>query len=463
MGVHINQEKYEAIEMEKIAEEVFEVVAQWVLRGVVDEVAGKLEEKAEKARENETGNSWISPFIVEYQEEVDRIYEKYVVENHMIEGNSTKPILLSILQVFGIGIEEKDIFLFDRMVENRFKHTAKDKQIKYLKLTYSQLITLIEEWALKDSIKQVSLSLHIENTISEYQLLLSQCEFPDLSNPLGEIIKTLKLTQKKITAKPENSKDTALENHLKSIKEIFAFYAKQLKMLGNAPTFDEITDHQNILNISKFTKFCSDFDITNKQNKDHLSVQQVTQAFLNGNECSRSMNLNQFVAALDALAEIYYNEQYDARNNTKLAKGKITVKRAMFYEYLQLGNRTGYMQKAKGFGLPFSKEKAGYRLPDYDLSKNYKFKDTSKQKKKVDDWKKSKIEAKPSSLRSISIPNPARIAAVKNSLLQRKDRVTWDILKGSQQSSLISKDDLALLFTETDLNEIIASNKNHYK
>ena len=174
------------------------------------------------------------------------------------------------------------------------------------------------------------------------------------------------------------------------------------------------------------------------------------------------MNYSQFIAALDSLADMYYNEQYDVRNSMNYSILPITEKRNMLYEFLQLDNKNQYLQKAKGFGLPFSKEKAGYRLPDYDLSKNYKFKDTSQQKQKISEWKKSK-EVKPSSLRSLSIPNPARLAAVKNSLLQRKDRITWEMLKNSQQSSLISKEELSNLFTESDIKEIMSSNKSNYK
>ena len=466
MGVYVDQEKYDNIARDRMAEQVFFSITEWICGGFVGEVAAVFEEKAEKARVSDQGNSWISPYLSEYQEEVSRMFERYVVENHMIEGNATKPILLSILQLFGIPIEEKDVFLFDRMVENRFKQSLKGKQVKYLKLTYSQLLALIEEWALKDAIKQIPFRSHLENTISEYSLLLNHCEYETLSVPLRELIDLLQLKGKiksqSRTPKPNRSQDSNIENTTRATKEIFNFYARQLKMLGNAPTFDEITDHQNILNISKFTKFCSDFDITSKENKDHISVQQATQAFLSGNDCSRSMNYDQFMLSLEALADLYYDEQYDSRNRTKYARLRPAAKTEMFYKFLRLENRSEYLQKAKGFGLPFSKEKAGYRLPEYDLSKNYKFKDTTQKKQKITEWKKSK-EEKPSSVKQMSPPNPARLAAVKNSLLQRKDRVTWDILKNSQQSSLISKDELSNLFTDDDIKEIISANKNAYK
>ena len=462
MGVYFDKEKYDNITIENISEQVFLQIVEFSLKEIISEVAIKLEEKFEKVKESDEGKSWISPYLHEYNEEISRIFERHQVEKGKVEGRSTKAILISILQLFRIPIEEKDIFLFERMAENRFKHMNKDNKINYSKLTYSQIIALIEEWAIKDSIKQLTFAANLENLITEYIELTEQCEYHQLIRSLKGLLKNLQAIQSEYSAKPIRTQDTILENRLKALKEIFHFYAKQLKMLGNAPTFDEITDHQSILNISKFTKFCNDFDITNKQNKDHLSVQQVSQAFLNGNDCSRTMNYSQFIAALDSLADMYYNEQYDVRNSMNYSILPITEKRNMLYEFLQLDNKNQYLQKAKGFGLPFSKEKAGYRLPDYDLSKNYKFKDTSQQKQKISEWKKSK-EVKPSSLRSLSIPNPARLAAVKNSLLQRKDRITWEMLKNSQQSSLISKEELSNLFTESDIKEIMSSNKSNYK
>jgi len=264
--------------------------------------------------------------------------------------------LLSFLKLIQIPSNEKDLFLFDRMVENRLKHVVKGKQIKYLKLSFNQFVSLLEEWASKENISQKSFDNSLQNIIKELNEVTSSSSPTKLTPILTDLTKKLKNLNSSFHSKPQNSSNSYLEVRVKSLKEIFNFYARQIKMLGNKPTFDEITEHQNLLNISKFTKFCQDFGITNKDNKDHLTVQQVTQAFLLGNECSRIMNFSQFIDSLDRLAEIYYNEQYDARNSTSVSRLKINEKRKMLYEFLQLENRNEYMQRAKGFGLPFSKE-----------------------------------------------------------------------------------------------------------
>lgn len=468
LGVNYDREKYEEIEMDKIAEECFEAITEFQLKQLLTEAVQRIEEKIEKTKEMDKGKSWISPFLHEYKDEIYRIFEKKIIEKGMIEGNSSKTILIQILQMIRIPIEDKDMFLFDRMVENRFKQVLKGGAIKYLSLTYSQFLMLLEEWAVKETVKQLSFTNHLENTIKEYLELNRDMEFPLLTDTLIDLVTKLGMIHQNFTSKPQNQKNSLMEYRLKALREVFLFYARQMKMIGNALTFDEITDHQNVLNISKFTKFCGDFMVTSKENKDHISVQMATQAFLNGTDCARAMNFTQFVQAVDKLAELYYSEQYDSRNRTSMASLGLDEKRDQFYGLLGLDNKNEYMQKAKGFGLPFSKEKAGYRLPDYDLSKNYKFKDNSQQKQKIAEWKKTKEEtqnqsANHSSHKLIKSPNPARLAAVKASFLQRKDRVTWDLLKNSQQSSLISKEELSSLFTESDIKEILASSKSTYK
>jgi hypothetical protein len=304
----------------------------------------------------------------------------------------------------------------------------------------------------------MKLSTFLSETISQYKKLESECVHSDLSSALSGLLKDLGQIQQTLELSSYHALNSIAQDRLKALKEIFSFYARQLKMLGNSPTFDEITDHKNLLNISKFIKFCADFNITNKRNPDYITVQQATQAFLNGNKCSRSMNCDEFIISIDSLADMYYNSKYDHRNNTNVSIFSIDRKRNLFYEFLRLDDRTEYINTLKGFGLPFSKEKAGYRLPDYDLSKNYKFRDQTKQKVKISLWKKAKQDVN-TEIRSVSVPNPARIAAVQNSLLQRKDRVTWDLLKNSLESTLITKEDLGALFTEADIKEIL-SNKN---
>lgn len=465
LGVDFDEEKYNQSLVENLAEEAYLITTEFLFRDFIAAVTEKLEEKMRKIRDGGEGNSWISPYISEFKVELYEIFEKHSIEKGIIEGNYAKLVLLTFLKLVQISSEDKDMLLFDRMVENRLKHMVKTKQVKYLKLSFNQFISLIEEWASKENLTQQSFDSNLSSIIKELNEVATKQSSPNLNPIIQDLTVKLKNLNRSFHSKPQNSGSSYLETRIKALKEIFNFYARQIKMMGKKPTFDEITEHQNLLNISKFTKFCSDFGITNKENKDHLTVQQVTQAFLLGNECSRIMNFSQFVDALDRLAEIYYNEQFDARNNLNYSKLKIAEKRKMIYEFLQLDDRNEYMQRTKGFGLPFSKEKAGFRLPEYDLSKKYKFRDMTERKLKVAEWRNKKNSLSAERMLSKIPPNisPARLIAVKNSLLQRKDRVTWETLKGSNQLSLAMKEDISSLFTENDRREVLSTTKRLYK
>ena len=48
---------------------------------------------------------------------------------------------------------------------------------------------------------------------------------------------------------------------MKLLKEIFDFYARQKRMLGKTPTFDDINKNLNSLSMGEFLKFCSDFKV----------------------------------------------------------------------------------------------------------------------------------------------------------------------------------------------------------
>lgn len=453
-----NEEKAEKIMIENLTDEVFIAVAENIFASILDEVAATIEVKNEKIKEIDREKSWISQYLIDNKNELAAVFKKYSNDKMTIEGNCSKIILVTFMKMIKVPVEERDLFLFDRMVENRFKQNIFQSQVKYSRLTFNQFILLLEEWAVKEVISQISFYSNLKSTIQELKSLKLINKNSPTIPILKDLTNQLRSIQKSYISKPQNIQNSFIEPKLKALKELFNFYAKQIKMIGRKPTFDQIADHQSLLNISKFTKFCSDFGITDKDNNDHINVQQVAEAFLSGNDCSRTMTFTQFLEALDKIADIYYNEQYDLKHQSNYSNLKISEKRKLFYEFLQLDNRNDYMQRAKGFGLPFSKEKAGFRIPEYDLSKKYRFRDLSLQKEKIAEWRRTKNSVSTQVMTSRQpIPSPIRLAAVRNRLLTRKDRVTWDLLKDAQVSTLISKVDLSYLFTEADIREMMSS------
>lgn len=254
--------------------------------------------------------------------------------------------------------------------------------------------------------------------------------------------------------KSKSKQPRDLENlQMRGIRDIYDFYAKQVKMIGQYPTFTELTDHKKVLNLSKFTKFCSDFNLLNNTREKHkIPLKQLQNIFIRATKCQRVMNFNEFIIALDDLADLYYNSQYDLYFNENLSNLSTEEKKKRLLLLIHCENPDIYSQRLKGFGSNFSAEKKGYRIPEYDLSKKYKFKDQTKIKQKIDIWKHQKIMIEEPD-RSKSVPPYARLQAIQKSLLMRPDRITWDSI--TKNSNLISKNELFDIFNTEDIDELL--------
>ena len=425
-----------------------------VLEELTTSLNTALAEKSSNKIPRKPTESWISPFIAEYEQEVLSILSFLDEEkNGLIVGSQLRNLLVRMLNAFNITPSEKDLFLFERMVENRYKQASSERlhRYKYLKLTYSQCLSLIEEWALKESYKQFSVKSKVKDTIYEYELLLGQVkEFPEIVETVQGIINNLRGINSKNSV--SQGKDIG-ELQSKGAKEVFSFYARQIKMVGQFPTFTQLTDHKIVLNLSKFTKFCSDFElISTTREKYKISLKDISNIFIKATNCQRVMTYDNFVDALEQLSEAYYSDQYDMHYHENLSLLATDEKKRRLMLLLHFEDPAIYTERLKGFGQAFSIERKGYRLPENDLSKRYKYKDQTKVKQKIELWKQQKAKME-SPARSKSVPSHARIKAIQQSLLMRPDRVTWDML--SKNYNFISKEELSMILDPEDINELI--------
>ncbi|OMJ80583.1 hypothetical protein SteCoe_19125 [Stentor coeruleus] len=292
---------------------------------------------------------------------------------------------------------------------------------------------------------------HLIKTIYEFEKNLPELKgCHELATEVNIMISKLKTLS---TKRNLLSQEKLEELQKKGLKEIFDFYSRQIKMIGQSPTFTQLTDHKKALNLSKFTKFCADFDlINNTKDKHKLSLKTIANLFMKATNCQRNMIYEQFLIAIDLLADAFYSKDRDFYYRENLSKSPIEDKKKTFLGLLNCGNPNAYIKKLKGFGEAFSAEKKDYRIPDYDLSKKYKYRDSSKVKQKIESWKQKKV-VKQMIERSKSVPTEARMTAIKQSLLLRADRITWDMLMKNTQ--FMSKDDLNMLLDPEDINELI--------
>jgi len=415
-----------------------------------------LVERMKKKLFNFKSDSWVSHYFKTYTKEVMFILNSFDSEQTgEIQAGQLLPLLKSLLTAFNLKLTDKDIFLFKRMIENRYKlQKSESNQSNYSKVSFFNCIQLIEEWAIKESYKYINVNEQVARTILEYQTLIKSIKNPpELSETINNLIQNLKGLGVKTTEKPAKKKQELKDLQLKGLKEIFDFYARQIKMVGQHPSFSEINNHQSVLNLSKFTKFCSDFCLlSNLKDKYKLQLSFLSNIFLKATNCKREMNFTDFLASFDYLADYYYNDQYDQYFNEQLSTLSIEEKRKRLLLLLKCEDQKSYSMRLKGFGLAFSLEKKGFRLPDNDISKKYKFKDQSKIKQKIENWKNQKKEVL-QPVRSSSVPSHARLKAIQQSLLARPDRVTWDLL--NKNLNLITKDDLSKLLEAEDIKELI--------
>lgn len=415
-----------------------------------------LVEKMKKKLFSLKSDSWISPYLKTYTKEVMIILNSFDSEQTgEIQAGQLLPLLESLLNAFNLKLTDKDIFLFKRMIENRYKVQKPElNQQIYSKVSFFKCVQLIEEWATKESYKYINVNDQVARTILEYQSLNKSIKNnPDLSETIENLIQSLKGLGVKSIEKPAKKKQELKDLQLKGLKEIFDFYARQIKMAGQHPSFSEINNHQSVLNLSKFTKFCSDFGLlSNFKDKYKLQLSFLSSIFLKATKCKREMNFSDFLESFDYLADYYYSDQYDQFFNEQLSNLSIEEKRKRLLLLLKCEDQKTYSMRLKGFGLAFSLEKKGFRLPDNDISKKYKFKDQTKIKQKIENWKNQKKEVLQPS-RSSSVPSHARLKAIQQSLLARPDRVTWDLL--NKNLNLITRDELSNLLEAEDIKELI--------
>ena len=127
----------------------------------------------------------------------------------------------------------------------------------------------------------------------------------------------------KINLKTKPKKLTKEELRNNTLKEIFYFYCKQHLFIGKAPTFGDLLTKIELMNLSDFIKFCTDFKILVKKDKiiarifkqDLKSKQDLKE--LKNLKDANLMTFDDFVKCIKKLATLM-NEEKIAYKRDKL-------------------------------------------------------------------------------------------------------------------------------------------------
>ena len=249
------------------------------------------------------------------------------------------------------------------------------------KLPLDNFLDLVYEWydSQKPTKKHYDLKEKLQQTIQEYQILLNQkIQAGEDPRPIQELLKALEKQSRKQSqhtkTKPKKEKPFQEKCEM-GLHEIFLFYAKQQSLLGKTPTFETIEKNLKSWNLAKFMKFCKDFSLTETHKTPHkklLSRNSAEKAFKKNSFAQKEMHEEHFKKALEYIAQLFFDEEYDKINSANTAKLPPKEKFLKLCEHLECYEPSVYNKKMKGFIPAFASRGNTQRIPENDLS--YKFK-----------------------------------------------------------------------------------------
>lgn len=238
-----------------------------------------------------------------------------------------------------------------------------------------------------------AVEVKIEETLKTYEALREmQLANDQDTSAVDSIIKACQMQllrpSKDNFQSQRRQNDKWLAKCRQGLSDIFQFYAKQVRMIGKAPSFAEIEKANQVWNLSKFLKFLKDFGLSELPvGSRSLTRVEGSDIFMKFAHLRRALSEDAFMLALESVAEAFYNEEFDDRSGTQLASLEPQEKLVRLYEQLGCDNVGKYSKRMKGFGLAFSSDTHN-RIPPNDPAKRYRFRASQKVLEDLDDWKK---------------------------------------------------------------------------
>jgi hypothetical protein len=211
------------------------------------------------------------------------------------------------------------------------------------------------------------------------------------SSQSRQLLQTLKVQLRRIeeSAVKHGEDPVFLQRCRAGIREVYAFYAKQTKMIGTKPSFDDILHSISVLSSGKFFKFLHDFQLLEQSKLSTRKTIDKTTAmsiFRKTALFQKEMNEQQFTMALDLVSMAYYDGEFDRLNRTDVARLPLAEKRERLYRTLGFDQEAKYREKMKGYGVPFSSY-TDYRIPEDDPARRYKYKEYKHQRVSLEQWR----------------------------------------------------------------------------
>jgi hypothetical protein len=403
-------------------------------------------ERVQKPTRPET---WLTPSLQSNAEQIQDSFSSQVTSSmYEVSQENCRKVFAQVLTICGVTETMTGTKLFSSLLQQQ--------GLSFV--SHQGFIDLMENWAAKYTPESNDLASKIRQTISEYEGMMKLIGEDDPAcADLQTLIVTLKeqlqaaLSRGSRKTRPRAAPLTSKGLLMKGLKEIFAFYARQQKIIGAQATFDNITHNNSVWTLGKFFKFCKDFELMGKTTRDQrrLGRDELAVIFKKFAELAKILKEDSLVGVLGKIAEVFFNAQYD-QVSAKPPVADSQEKLDLMMMYLGCDRPEVYQQKMKGFGHAFSKERTGYRIPESDLSKKYAYRPPVPRPRHQSQKSESHLSQEPapdtlSKLRialsrpDIPMPTPpksVRLGQEKSSLVRsdlvKSDQFNSDLVKSDQ-------------------------------
>ena len=250
------------------------------------------------------------------------------------------------------------------------------------------------------------------------------------SSQSQQLLSTLRSQLRKIEAKAvqQGEEPVFMQRCKAGIHEVYTFYAKQTKIMGAKPTFDDVFHSISVLSSGKYLKFLIDFQLLeNSKISTRKVIDQSTamSIFRQTALFHKDMNEAQFTMSLDLVAAAYYDEEFDRLNRTNMARLTMAEKRERLYKSLGFDQEAKYREKLKGYGVPLSSY-PDYKISEDDPTRRYKYKVSKEQRETMERWRDRMAEAPNSTVLHAATHPKAKKTAIRSKQASMGDLLDLD-------------------------------------
>ena len=304
--------------------------------------------------------------LSEFQKRINNKSE-LIIEN--LPKRITKQLLVDLMTWCRIVPKPEEVQIFSKILK-QFKSSEKNKPESHTLDTFKQLC---EKWYNEVHFPK-DLKSKLVFSIKEYETMKSKMMPSDDPTFIDSLITMLKTQLRKISEfSSKESISSGLEDRARGgCHEVFLHYSKN----PVNPTLSMDPSHSRshkfeTLNLSKFLKFCEDFNILEKHKnpaKNRIKQETLEKIFEDNSTPKKTMFEFQFFQALENLAVIFFDLEYDLLHKTQWVDLPDELKVTKLFEVLGFHEPSIYARKMKGNKYSDLNSLMKY---SFDVSKSY--------------------------------------------------------------------------------------------